>query len=371
MKRFIKRTKGLVKGAPAALLLSGTIHLVLFAVFGGIVVFSVIQKMEKKFTPPPPVERPKMELKKPRVKVKKKPKPKALQRIVSKQVQEMPEIRLPESSGLSKGLGDGLGGFALMPDPADISLFGGKNSFSTGNDFEGTFYMLGMDRQGRKNRVSGTPDFIQILARFFASGWNPRSLAMYHRSPRKLYTTFFYIPYIPFRNVLRTFDIPDELHSLYWMAHYQGKIASKTGGKFRFWGRGDDVLAVRVDGKEVLQGGIVSMAEELSPWRGHSPQHRKYWRMSGPIGVGDWFELEPGVPVEMEVVLGDDDHYGSEATLTVEEYGVYYPKNENDGAPILPLFRTSEIAQHLKDEITYFSMPGDLDMTHELIFNVY
>ena len=66
MKRIVKKTKGLIKGAPTAVLFSAVIHLILFAVFGGMVVFSVMKKMERKFTPPPPVERPKMELKKPK-----------------------------------------------------------------------------------------------------------------------------------------------------------------------------------------------------------------------------------------------------------------------------------------------------------------
>ncbi len=374
MKRLIKKTQGLIKGAPTAVLVSAVLHLILFAVFGGIVVFSVVQKMEKKFTPPPPVERPKMELKKPKVKIKKKPRPKAMQRIVSKQVQAMPDLQLPAVSGAGEGLGGGIGGFELMPDPADMSLFGSKKSVSIGNDFEGTFYALGLDRRGRRNSISGLNynAYYGTLTRFYESGWNPRVFAMFYRAPQKLYATFFYVPLSFAAEVPRSFGIPDEVYSYVWLAHYKGKIASKTGGKFRLWGRGDESLAVRVGGKEVLQGGHLKKAGISSSWRSSSKQHRTYWRGQGPIGVGDWFELEPGVPVEMEVIFGDVDGCGTSASLTVEEYGVSYPRrNENDGAPILPVFKTADIPQHLIDEIDYLTTEGDVDLTHDLMFNVY
>ncbi|NNJ71427.1 MAG: hypothetical protein HKP10_09115, partial [Kiritimatiellales bacterium] len=81
MKRESRKRKGLVKGAPTAVILTAAIHLALLAVAGGLVVFTAIKKAEKKFVPPPPVDRPKMDLKKPRVKTKKASKPRATQRI--------------------------------------------------------------------------------------------------------------------------------------------------------------------------------------------------------------------------------------------------------------------------------------------------
>ena len=75
------------------------------------VVFTVVKKEEKKFEPPKAVERPKMKLRKPKVKVKKNTKPKATTRIVTKiNRASMPDIQLPEMSGMSEGLGGGIGG---------------------------------------------------------------------------------------------------------------------------------------------------------------------------------------------------------------------------------------------------------------------
>jgi hypothetical protein len=87
------------------------------------------------------------------------------------------------------------------------------------------------------------------------------------------------------------------------------------------------------------------------------------------MGVGDWFELEAGVPVEMEITFGDENGAWTQATLTIEEKGVEYPKNE-DGAPILPIFKTAEIPGHLIDEIEYSMIEGEASFEGP-VFNVY
>ncbi|MGE4488579.1 MAG: hypothetical protein AB7E95_03425 [Kiritimatiellales bacterium] len=271
---------------------------------------------------------------------------------------------------MSAGLGGGVGGFEMMPDPAEVSLFGGDRSVNIGNDFVGTFYATGLDRQGRRNGLGEGDAHYKVLRRFFDSGWNPRSVAMYYRSPQKLYTTFFYIPMTASEFVPRSFGIPDDVWTMNWFAHYKGKFMSKEGGRFRFWGRGENILAVRVNGKEVLQAGHILAAEIMSDWRSSAPEHRKYYRGHGPMGVGDWFDLEPGVPAEMEVVFGDTGGAWTQATLTIEKFGEEYPINE-EGAPILPVFKTSEIPRHLIDEIQHSMIDGEADLFNEMMFNVY
>jgi len=370
MNQLIKKTKGLVKGAPTAVVISIATHLAIFIVAGSMVVFTVVKQKEKKFAPPPPVSRPKMELKKPRVKVKKKVKPKTSQRISSKNVQSMSSLQLPESSRSSARLGGGIGGFEMMPDPSDMSLLGGKRSLSIGNDFEGTFYALSLDRQGKRNSMGRGEPYYRALEVFARSGWNPNSLAMYYRAPQKLYTTFFYIPMSASECVPRSFGVPDEVYTLNWCAHYKGTFASKEGGKYRFWGRGENVLGVRLNGKEVLHGGHLEASKIISDWRGTDKNHRKFFRGHGQMGVGDWFEMEPGVPAELEVLFGDTGGVWTQATLTIQKHGEIYPKNK-DGGPVLPVFKTAEIPQHLADEITYSMIEGEADLESGELFNIY
>jgi hypothetical protein len=370
MKRLIQKSRGLIKGTPTAVLVSIGIHAGVLLLAGGFVVFNVVKKMEKKFDPPPPVERPKMELKKLKVKVKKQPKPQASQRIVSKNVQGMAEIQLPETTRISEGLSGGVGGFEMVPDPADMSLFGGKSSISIGNDFEGTFYSLSLDRQGKRNTLGTGNPYYEEIGRFLDSGWNPRSFAMYYRAPQKLYTTFFYIPMTASEFVPRSFGIPDEVYTLNWMAHYKGQFAAKESGMYRFWGRGENVQVVRVNGKVVLVGGHIQPGKLMSDWRSTAEEDRKYYRGHGLMGVGDWFEMEAGVPQEMEIIFGDTGGAWTQCTLTIQKKGEFYPQNP-DGAPVLPVFKTAEIPRHLLDEIYYSMLPGEANLESDTLFNVY
>ena len=119
MRKRSKKTNSVVKGAPSGLVISLLVHAAAFLLAGLLVVFTVVNKEEKTFAPPKPVDRPKMKLKKPRVQVKKSAKPKSTTRIVTKvQKASMPDIQLPEMSGMGDGLAGGVGGFDIVPGEA-------------------------------------------------------------------------------------------------------------------------------------------------------------------------------------------------------------------------------------------------------------
>lgn len=367
-----KKSSGLIKGVPTAVLASMLIHGAIFLVAGGLVVFSVVKKMEKKFEPPPPVQRQKIELKKPKVKVKKRVRPKSATRITSKSVQGMTQVQLPEMPSMTEGLGGGVGGFELMPDVADMGLFGAKSSIAMGNDFVGTFYSLEMTRSGEFEAI-GVDKTQALIRRFMDSGWNPRVFAPYYRSPQKLYTTHFMIPPIPSEHGPSQFGIQlsEEVSPAFWLIHYKGKIARKEGGRFRLRGTGDNYLIVRVNKEVVLVTGFGnSQMLHFGEWRSSHEDSWRYLMGHGWATVGDWFDLEPGVPVEMEVIAGD--YFGGwfKCMIVVEEKGGIYPKNE-DGMPILPAFKTAEIPEKVKNKMTYLLTPGEVNLDSDLMFNVY
>jgi len=370
MKRLIHKAKGLVKGAPTAALLTVGIHLALLALAGGLVVFTAVKKAEKKFVPPPPVDRPKMDLKKPRVKTKKASKPRATQRIASKSVASMPDIQLPDVSTAGSGLGGGVGGYELVPDTAGMSLFGGAKSMAVGNDFEGTFYSLRYDRRGKEISMDDS-DYQNTIRRFVELDWNPYVFAPYYRGPQKLYTTQIFIPTISSEFGPSYFGIPSgpDFDPTHWCVHYKGKIMRKEGGTFRFRGFGDDVLLVRVNGKVVLNASWGTSRTEFCDWERHVEDY-KYFIGHAQAAVGDWFELEPGVPVEMEVLFGEIPGGQVCAYLIVEDAAEDYPVNQQ-GMPILPVFKTAEIPESIKDKIKYTLIPGEADLDSDLMFNVY
>ena len=169
MKRASKKEREITKGMPSAVVLSILIHAALFLLAGMFVVFTVVKKEEQKFVPPKAVERPKMKLRKPKVKVKKSSKPKPTTRIVTKVKRaSMPDIQLPEMSGMTAGLAGGIGGFDLMPDLGEVTVFGGGQSI--GNDFVGTFYDFKRDRSGRPIPMVAETQFADVLAEFVKRG---------------------------------------------------------------------------------------------------------------------------------------------------------------------------------------------------------
>ena len=367
MKREVKRNRKLVKGMPSAVVLSIVIHAALFLLAGMLVVFTVVKKEEKKFIPPKAVERPKMKLRKPKVKVKKSSKPKPTTRIVTKvQKASMPDIQLPEMSGMGESLGGGIGGFDVMPDFEDVSVFGSGQSI--GNDFEGTLYNLKRDRQGRNIPMNGDM-FRQKLRDFVLSGWKPSELARYYQLPKKLYATHFMIPPIPSPMAPDVFGAP-EMRSYYFMMIYRGKLVSTKPITFRFWANGDAYMMIRVDGKEVLLACWPIHDAYFDWWKSTSADTRKYYLGNQQAAVGDWITLEPGKPLDMEVMFGEWGGGIVAALLTVEVKGEEYETN-NQGGPILPAFKTEEFSRDVIEEIQRYLPENEASLTNGPVFRDY
>ncbi len=375
MKRLFKKSKGLVKGTSSAVLLSAVIHFILLAIAGGLVVFTVIKKDEKKFVPPPPVERPKMELKKPQVKVKKTSAPTAARHIVSKNVQVMTDIQLPDVSGIAGGgVGSGLSGFDLVPDVSDLSLFGGEKSTAVGNDFEGTFYVLNWGRTGEDKGFDHVAAMNKVTE-FIKNDWSPYVFADCYRSPKKLYATQFLVPWTPSPYGPRAFGVKDNPDKSFpeWVMHYKGKMASKKGGTYRFWGCAGEVLFVRVNGKLVLNGSYYLWQRDLYDWKPTAEENLKYVLGSQYGAVGFWFTLKPGETVDVEVLTGDlyPPHFGVYLVIEDKAESAFYSRRKLDDGPILPVFRTAEMSERTKDAIKYNLFKDDVDLDGGEIFNAY
>ncbi|RKX37374.1 MAG: hypothetical protein DRP64_17300, partial [Verrucomicrobia bacterium] len=369
MKKLFKKREKIGKGMPSAVLLSIAIHAALFFLAGLLVVFTVVKNKEVEFEAPKAVERPKMKLKKPKVKVKKTSKPKPTTRIVTKVNRaSMPDIQLPEMSGMGESLGGGLAGFDLMPDLGETTLFGSGQSI--GNDFVGTFYDLKRGRTGRP--IPMDPDmYLKALRTFVVSGWKPSEIAKYYQSPKKLYATSFMIPTI-LSSVAPTAFGEDDTLGYCWAAHYTGKLVHKDGIQFRFWGQGDDILLVRVNGKLVLNACWPSDSEAQFTqfWQTSSSYSRRFYLGNNKSVVGDWITLEPGVPLDMEVLIGEKPGGGYCAMLVVEVEGVEYERGPQNN-PILPMFKTSEPSLDLVDAIYRDLILGEASVTNGPVFSDY
>ena len=380
MKKIIKRTHGLIRGKSTAFLVSVAIHAALFLSAGVFVVFQIVDKKETQFVPHK-VERPAMKLRKLRVKVKQTVKPrKTTERITSsRRSNTMPDMQLPKMGNMGMGLDEGIGGFQMVANISKMSLMGSGRS--VGNDFEGTYYYLMNKRNGTPypgmSNEAGARDpnngaMAEVIEKFLNSGWDPKVFDPFWRSPQKLYATQFCIPSVSSTLAPEKFGDIDRTHeAAFWVAHYKGEIGYKTGGRFRFWGLGDDVMFIRLNGKVILDAGWTQIYDaNWSGWRSTAKENRKYQITHSLYRVGDWFELKPGEPVEMEVLIGEVPGGGYLAMLMVEEEGVEYPEREI-GGPLLPVFKTLETPAHLLDEIRYTLPVGQVDLTGGPIFSAY
>lgn len=360
-----------VKGGSSGFMISLAVHIAAFSVAGIFVVFTVVEKEEQKFVPPKPVDRPVMKLKKPRVKVKKTSQPKRTTRIVTKVNRaSMPDIQLPELSGVGDGLEGNIGGFEIIPDVETITLFGGGQTI--GNDFVGTFYDLKRDRSGRPMAME-PGEFVSELTKFVARGWKPSSLAKYYRSPKKLYATTFMVP--PVRSsVAPTAFGESDTGGWCWAAHYKGTLTHHEDIRFRFWGHGDDVLVVRVGGELVLNAcwpeGEFGSINIGGNWQSTAKNNFRFYLGNNLSRVGDWIELKAGEQKEMEILLGETPGGGFCAMLAVEVDGVEYPRNRQ-GGPILPMFKTEEPSLDLQDAIYRTLVPGEASVTGGPVFRDY
>ncbi len=364
MKRLIKKNQKIAKGMPSAVVLSIIIHAALFLLAGMLVVFTVVKKEEKKFIPPKAVERPKMKLRKPKVKVKKTSKPKPTTRIVTKVNRaSMPDIQLPEMSGMGVGLEGGLGGFNVMPDFGDVSVFGRGQSI--GNDFEGQFYSFVHTRAGGL-AIMDEDQFLLLVRKFCTSGWRESLLSRYYRAPDKLFTTSFMVPPVPAPMAPDVFGQP-EMESYWFFAKYKGQLVYPEDIRFRFWGVGDAYIVVYVDGKNVLVNGVLNRLLVLDFWQSTDADNDKYFLSDKKMRVGDWIELKAGEPVDMQVLFGEWRGGVVSGMLLVEVDGVDYPQSRQ-GGPLLPAFKTEEFSQDQIEQIRKYLPVGEASLTNGPVF---
>lgn len=283
----------------------------------------------------------------------------------------MPDIQLPEMGGMGESLGGGLGeGFDIMPDIGDVSVFGATESI--GSDLVGTFYDFNRTRSGKVTGIE-LDGFEAELVRFHKSGWKKSTIAKYYQSPKKLYATSVAMP--PLMSPLgpAAFGEPDN-EDRQWIVLYEGQLVHKDGIKFRFVGNSDDKLAVRVDGKVVLDGCREDNShvgpQIATDWVPNGADYRKWYICHDYSPVGDLVELEPGVPKDIQIIIGEGPGVIFNAILYVKVEGVDYPIGKS-GAPTLPVFKTAPLTRAQQNMI-YRGMPeGQVDVINGPIFNDY
>jgi hypothetical protein len=333
------------------LVLSILVHIILL---GGatLLVLQVVQsrKEKLKFTAPPPNANPSAEHK---VKPNKKtsaPAPSVTKRITTTALNAQialptvdisstaPDVMASVMSGMGgQGLGGGVGGAAGMASMPMTGLTafgfrGGGNSGLTGN-----FYDLKQTPDHKEIKMS-IPEESKILTDFFQSGWNDSFLmSHYFKAPDPLRATQFYVPVIPSTKAPEAFGVEKFVKPSYWLIHYKGNVTASKTTRVRFRGRGDNIIAVRFDGQNVLLNTLQDAISFEKLFPNNQPRNAD----RSILSYGAWINLEKNKSYPMEVIFSDYGGYSS-MFLCVEEENPSEPykvTNDKTNITLYPLFQ--------------------------------
>ncbi|MEM1059297.1 MAG: hypothetical protein AAGK14_08610 [Verrucomicrobiota bacterium] len=200
----------------------------------------------------------------------------------------------------------------------------------------GIFYDLKQDQQ---RRGTGMDDrkYMEVLDRFLRENWNEAVLNRYFRATRPLYATQIFITGRGAGAAPKAFGVEKVVSPQKWVAHYKGQVAAPSTGNWRFWGSGDDVMAVAINGKTVLVSNFGRRTFPSLGWE--SPEEPSQNYAGGCVlKAGDWVYLKEGEVVDLDILFGELPGGAFSAFLLIEKQGETYGELE-DGERIYPVFQ--------------------------------
>lgn len=198
----------------------------------------------------------------------------------------------------------------------------------------GILYDLKQD-QARKPMKMDIPAYGRLVDEFISKGWDEGVLNRYFRAGRPLYTTQVFIPLISADAAPKAFGVEMIVKPMFWLIHYKGQVSAPTSGAWRFWGYGEEVCSVAINGKNVLLSNWKEITTPSVGWKSSEPPGQP--AASGYLRAGDWIELQAGQVVDIDVLIGERGGGVFAAYLLIEKRGETYEKI--NGQPILPVFQ--------------------------------
>ena len=336
------------------LVLSILFHVILIAIAAFLVVQVVKGREKLKFTAPPPTQANKSQEHKVQMAKKKTSMsaPSISKRITSTAVNTsiaLPAVQMSSSSspdlmssvmsgmggsGLGAGFGASGGGGAL--GGGKLTAFGFK---SGGKGLEGTFYDIKQAATSHPpaRKIASGAKIQAVLQEFFQKGWNKDVLKKYFSPNVKMRTVRVFIPVLGPEEATRAFEVEKEVEKSQWVILYSGSVIAPKNGKFRFRGRGDNILAVRITKGGVSQNvffdsaggfardvklfpGCQNIKNGQPPGTSGDPKNKR----PNETSVGPWFEVKTGEEVQVDILMGELPGTNFEAILMIEEEGKTY-----------------------------------------------
>ncbi len=278
--------------------------------------------------PPPTMKRAQRSLPRPQPLVAQNP-----------QNMNVPAIEVNKSNltiGGGRGFGGGLGALGSgVADSIRITSFGFDQALE--GTLTGVLYDMKRNKSGREfdgvkeagSDMRRKTSYGSEVMLDFSRSFNLSSLdRKFSKSSESLYASYFIIPLQKASVAPKSFSAEKEIEPSLIVAGYTGSYKPQESGRFRFVGKADDVLLVRINGKLVLDASWA--VDRFSHWRpsssakkaneGDQPQH--FGLRQGRV-TGDWFDLREGVATEIDVVIAEIPGGQFGAYLLIEKEGEF------------------------------------------------
>ncbi len=264
------------------------------------------------------------------------------------------------SGGSGGGNGGGIGGDGGEGEPGMGSNAPARSAFI------GQLWDFKKTRDNRDSKYSGAAnssfdrEVLSILGRFYNGNWQTGMFSPYRRLPTRLFSTAFYMPNCLETEAMHAYD-PEgryKLQSGRWVAVYTARVQAPVSGRFRFVGIADSVMAVRFNGKNVLECGLHTISD--AKYFGYQDETRrdqvdmlqyestKAWNedfegnYKNAFMRGEEFTVEQGKWYDMEVLISEIGGVQFGFCLLLDDMDdddVLTTEGENP-QPIYQLFRT-------------------------------
>ncbi len=244
-----------------------------------------------------------------------------------------------QGPGSGFGTGGGAGGLGRLGG----SVFGYTQGLAT--DMQGTFWDLKQNREARGNGMDNGK-YTAEVEKFLGGSWSESEMREFFKAPKSLYLTHLAIPDCPAEAAPAAYGVADKVQAKMWLAYYDGFIEAPEAGQWRFIGMGDDVLVVKLGSRIVLDASWLPW--KPSGWKGSGDKENRKWPLGNNTAeIGNWFTLEPGKPVRLQITVGERPGGRFCQFLCIEKKGQEPPRAAN-GRPTWDLFKIDELSEEEK-----------------------
>ena len=244
------------------------------------------------------------------------------------------------SIGGGRGFGGGLGSLGgAVADSLRITSFGYDQAME--GTLEGTLYDFKKDEKGQalskvdkfvpgRSGYGAKISYASGIIRSFTGNFRQDALdRKFFKSETLLYGAYFIIPLASAQIAPRAFKAEGVIAPELICAVYTGTYRPTKSGRFRLFGRADDALIVRINGKIVLDAsygevgsGVYSRwNQSASSKRADEGSPQRYFGSSESGVTGNWFDLTEDRETQVEIVIAEVPGGKFGAYLLIEEEG--------------------------------------------------